>query len=70
MESLFSVMSVETGVIPATVNCDNIDTKIEALNINIVRSVHKEKQTDRRILLKNSFGFGGTNASLVFESYK
>ena len=42
VESVFSVMSVETGVIPATVNCDNIDTNIEALNINIVRSVHKE----------------------------
>jgi len=69
LESVFSVLSVHEGIVPPSINIDNLDPKIEELGLNIVRRKVCDKVTKKRALLKNSFGFGGTNASLVFESY-
>ena len=68
VEAIFSVLSVESGVVPPSVNIQNLDPVIASTGLNIVR----EKlvcDREKRVLLKNSFGFGGTNASLVFENY-
>ena len=68
MEAVFSVLSVQSGVVPPSINIQALDPGIADLGLNIVR----EKvvcDREKRILLKNSFGFGGTNASLVFENY-
>ena len=71
VEAVFSVLSVCEGIVPPTINIDNLDTNIEKLNLNIVKGTKVcDTSTKRRILLKNSFGFGGTNASLIFESYQ
>jgi len=69
VESVFSVLSVLEGVIPPSVNIDNLDNEVGGeLNIVVGNKV-VEVGNDRNILLKNSFGFGGTNVSLVFEKY-
>jgi 3-oxoacyl-[acyl-carrier-protein] synthase II len=69
LESVFTVLACYTGWIPPTLNLDNVAPD---LDLNFVP--HKKQQwpeiaTDRRIALKNSFGFGGTNASLCFAQY-
>ena len=71
VEAVFSVLSVYEGIVPPNINIDNLDPDIGKLNLNIVRDTAVcDISTKRRILLKNSFGFGGTNASLVFENYE
>ena len=61
VEAIFSIMAINTGKIPATLNLDNIcvDTKI---NLVPKKSLTREVNS----VLSNSFGFGGTNASLIF----
>ena len=61
VEAIFSIMAINTGKIPATLNLDNIcvDTKI---NLVPKKSLTREVNS----ALSNSFGFGGTNASLIF----
>ena len=69
VESVFSVLSVTEGVVPPSVNVDNMDSELkEGLNIVIGNKI-VDTESDRKVLIKNSFGFGGTNVSLVFESY-
>jgi len=64
VEAIFSVLAIRDGVLPPTLNLDNpsIDTKI-----NLVPHQAQEKKVTA--VLSNSFGFGGTNASLVFKAY-
>jgi len=61
-EAIFSIKALETGVIPPTLNLDNPS---EGCDIDLVPHVAKERQV--RAALSNSFGFGGTNASLIFR---
>lgn len=58
-ETLFSVGSIERGFIPGTLNSDSVDP---ALSAGVVLATRKA--TVRRVL-SNSFGFGGSNCSLV-----
>jgi 3-oxoacyl-[acyl-carrier-protein] synthase II len=57
-------LAIRDGVLPPTLNLDNpsIDTKI-----NLVPHQAQEKKVTA--VLSNSFGFGGTNASLVFKAH-
>ena len=66
---MFSVLSVKTGRVPPCLNIQTLDPNIAQLGLNIVREEVVVCDAEKRILLKNSFGFGGTNASLVFENY-
>ena len=63
IESVAAVLSVHRGIIPPSINCDSIDPEC-ALAIN------REKAVNRSIrgMLVNTFGFGGKNASIVFQS--
>ncbi|OQV22113.1 3-oxoacyl-[acyl-carrier-protein] synthase, mitochondrial [Hypsibius exemplaris] len=65
IESIFAVLACHSGSVPPTVNLENVDKDISDLNIVANKSVKWEAR-DRRIAIKNSFGFGGTNASIVF----
>jgi len=71
-EAAFTVMSLIEGSIPATRNLEELDDK-DADNIQF-QHVQEESSlhfTDRqlKVAMSNSFGFGGTNASLVFTQY-
>ena len=65
VESIFSILAIRDGVIPPTLNLDN---PAEGCDIDLVP--HEAKERSVRAALTNSFGFGGTNASLVFRAYK
>ena len=61
VEAIFSIKSLQTKVLPPTLNLDNPD--IES-NINLIPHTSISKPVKN--IISNSFGFGGTNASLVF----
>ncbi len=64
VESVFTVMSIANALVPATINLENPD---EEIDLDIVKNGSR-KQTIGHALC-NSFGFGGTNASILFKHY-
>ncbi len=63
VEAIYALKAMETGTLPPTLNLDNPSENCQG--IDLVPKVAKDKKVD--IALSNSFGFGGTNASLVFK---
>jgi 3-oxoacyl-[acyl-carrier-protein] synthase II len=65
VEAIFSILAIRDQVAPPTINLDNpsVETPIDLVP-------HQARQRDIDIALSNSFGFGGTNASLIFRRYK
>ena len=63
-EAIFSILAIRDQIAPPTINLDNpsVDTPIDLVP-------HKAREREIDIALSNSFGFGGTNASLVFRRY-
>jgi 3-oxoacyl-[acyl-carrier-protein] synthase II len=61
VEAIFSILALRDGVVPPTLN---LDDPSPGCDIDLVP--HKAKERPVRYALSNSFGFGGTNASLVF----
>ena len=61
VEAIFSLLAMRDSLLPPTLNLDNPS---EACDIDLVPQVAKKKKV--RYALSNSFGFGGTNASLIF----
>ena len=62
IEAVFSVLAIRDGVAPPTINLDN---PAEGCNLNYVPLVAQEKTID--VAMSNSFGFGGTNGTLIFN---
>ncbi len=62
--ALAAVLAIDRGVLPPTANLDNLDPACAALGVNFTAGAAVRKTVDAS--LANSFGFGGTNASLVF----
>ena len=62
--ALAAVLAIDRGVVPPTVNLDNVDPACAALGLNFTAAPSVTKAVEAS--LANSFGFGGTNASLVF----
>ena len=62
IEAIFSILALRDQVVPPTINLDNpsVETAIDLVP-------HQAKKRDISVVLSNSFGFGGTNASLVFR---
>ncbi|MBI1326293.1 MAG: beta-ketoacyl-ACP synthase II [Alphaproteobacteria bacterium] len=63
VEAIFSIMAMNTGIIPPTLNLNNISEPCQGLDLTPLKA--KEKKVD--VALSNSFGFGGTNASVIFK---
>jgi 3-oxoacyl-[acyl-carrier-protein] synthase II len=61
VEAIFSILALREGVVPPTLN---LDDPSPGCDIDLVP--HKAKERPVRYAFSNSFGFGGTNASLVF----
>ncbi len=62
VEAIFSILAIRDRLAPPTINLDNpsVETPIDLVP-------HKARPRDIDVALSNSFGFGGTNASLVFR---
>ncbi|WGO84462.1 beta-ketoacyl-ACP synthase I [Arsenophonus apicola] len=63
-EAIYSLLMLEHGFIAPSINIDNLDEKAQAMNI-ITQATEQKLNT----VMSNSFGFGGTNASLVMSKY-
>jgi 3-oxoacyl-[acyl-carrier-protein] synthase II len=64
-EAIFTVMALKEQVIPPTINLDNQDPECDLdYTANVARKV------DLEYALSNSFGFGGTNGTLIFKRYR
>ena len=62
VEAIFSILAIRDGIAPPTLNLDNPSV---ATSIDLVP--HQARKRDIDVVLSNSFGFGGTNASVVFR---
>jgi 3-oxoacyl-[acyl-carrier-protein] synthase II len=63
-EAIFSILALRHQVVPPTVNLDNPDP---ACDLDYVANTPRDARL--RIVMSNSFGFGGTNGSLVFRAF-
>lgn len=65
VEAMFTVLAIHDRIAPPTINLDNPD---EGADLDYVAHVAKEGNIN--VGISNSFGFGGTNGSLVFKGFK
>ena len=65
VEAIYSIMAIGEGVVPPTLNLENPSESCSG--VDLVPLEAKERRV--KAALSNSFGFGGTNASLVFREY-
>ena len=64
-EAIYSLLMQQQGFIAASANIETLDPEAEGLPIALTR----HDNVDLQRVMSNSFGFGGTNASLVFQKY-
>ena len=62
VEAIFSILAIRDGVLPPTINLENADPQCD---LDYVPLTARRAKVD--VALSNSFGFGGTNGSLVFR---
>jgi len=63
VEAIFSILAIRDGILPPTMNLENPD---EGCDLDYVPRTARKARV--RVVLSNSFGFGGTNGSLVFRA--
>ncbi|MEL6819693.1 MAG: beta-ketoacyl-ACP synthase II [Pseudomonadota bacterium] len=65
VEAIFSTLAIRDQIVPPTINLDNpdVDSAIDLVP-------HKAREREVNVALSNSFGFGGTNATLVLKRYE
>ena len=61
IEAIFSILAIRDQVAPPTINLD-----VPAVETDIYLAPHVKQERDIKVALSNSFGFGGTNASVLF----
>ncbi len=64
IEAIFSILSIQNNIAPPTINLENPD---DGIKIDLIANKYKEFSI--KYALSNSFGFGGTNGSLVFKKF-
>ncbi|OIO74156.1 MAG: beta-ketoacyl-[acyl-carrier-protein] synthase II [Zetaproteobacteria bacterium CG1_02_53_45] len=64
IEAAFSVLAVHHGVVPPTINLDNQDPECDLDYVP-----HEARQANIKVAISNSFGFGGTNASVIVRKF-
>ena len=65
VEAVVSVLALDRGVLPPTINLENPDPECD---LDFIPNTARKKQVD--VAMSSSFGFGGTNACLVFRKYQ
>ncbi len=63
VETIYCLKAMQAGLIPPTLNLDDVSESCKGIDL----VAYKTKEKEINIALSNSFGFGGTNASLVFK---
>ncbi len=64
IESIASILAIEHGVVPPTINHTTVDENIDpALNLTL----NKAQKRDVNVAMSNTFGFGGHNACILFK---
>ena len=63
LEAIFSIKAINDGILPPTLNLNDLDEECQGIDLIPLKA--KEKKVE--YALSNSFGFGGTNASLIFK---
>ena len=66
VESIFCILAIRDQIVPPTLNLDNPSDGCAGVDL----VPHKAKKRSVRAVLNNSFGFGGTNASLVMKAFE
>jgi len=65
VEAIFSILALRDGIIPPTMNLVDVDPEVAALGMDLVPD--KARKADLNLVMSNSFGFGGTNGTLIFR---
>lgn len=65
IEAAFSILAVQHGIIPPTINLDDPDPDCDLDYVP-----HTARQADVRVAVSNSFGFGGTNATVIVRKFE
>lgn len=65
IEAIFSILAINNNIVPPTINLENPEAECEGLNL----TPNKAQEREVKIAMSNSFGFGGTNACLVFKEF-
>ena len=65
VEAIFSILSIRDGIIPPTINLDHPDPACD-----LDYTPNQARKVDVNVALSNSFGFGGTNATVIFRKYQ
>ncbi|MET4677521.1 beta-ketoacyl-ACP synthase II [Luteibacter sp. ME-Dv--P-043b] len=65
VEAIFSIMAIRDGIMPPTMNLETVDPEVAALGMDLVPN--QAEKADIDVVVSNSFGFGGTNGTLVFR---
>ena len=64
IEAIASIMAMQNGIVPPTINHENVDENIDpSLNLTL----NKPQKRDINVAMSNTFGFGGHNACVVFK---
>jgi 3-oxoacyl-[acyl-carrier-protein] synthase II len=63
-EAIFSILAMNDGVLPPTLNLENPDVGMDTINLVALEA---QQKTGIKAVLSNSFGFGGTNASIILS---
>ena len=64
VEALACIMAINRGVIPPTINVENVDSKIDQ-KLNL--TVGKAQKRNVECAMSNTFGFGGHNSTVIFK---
>jgi 3-oxoacyl-[acyl-carrier-protein] synthase II len=67
VEAVISVLALTRNIIPPTINLDNLDPKIAEMGLDCVPNTARETKLDA--VMSNSFGFGGTNVTLIVKRF-
>lgn len=64
-EAIYTILMMENNFVAPSINVEELDEKAQGLDI-----VTEKRETEINLAMSNSFGFGGTNATLVMKKYK
>ena len=65
IEAAFSILAIRDSLVPPTINLDDLDSKCAETGLDF--TAHRAVSKPVPASMSNSFGFGGTNVSLVFK---